>query len=247
MERSTENGGVARRRAGAGRSARGRASTKVKPACESLDGRQLLSTVAAAPVALATPSAAAVANAAAALNALDPTDFARLQAELVQAESHSRVTPSQAGQLAQDEAALDQAINLAGAGRNTPSDLLMGVQEVQDRVDDTFLGDTIGPNQDFIAILRGAADEPVSWAQLKKDLSSMSVSPDVVQQTAHEMQVIARAVHVTPEVKRAFWNDYDALNRALGMSPDSDLGPGAADLDALQVYYDGQVNGFIKG
>jgi hypothetical protein len=103
--------GVARRDSGAERSLRGRASARLKPACEPLDGRQLLSTVAAAPAVLAAPSAAAVANAAAVLNTLDPSAFAQLQNELVQAESHSRVTQAQAGQLAQDEAAIDRAIN----------------------------------------------------------------------------------------------------------------------------------------
>ena len=73
----------------AGRRLRGRPATGLTPACEPLDGRQLLSTVAAAPAMLPAPSAAAVANAAAELNARDPSTFARLQGELAQAEGDS--------------------------------------------------------------------------------------------------------------------------------------------------------------
>ncbi len=83
------------------------------PACEPLDGRQLLSTVAAATVALSTPPATAVAAAAADLNALDPSTFARFQSDLAQAESHSHVTEAQVDALAQDETALDQIIESA--------------------------------------------------------------------------------------------------------------------------------------
>src|SRR5690348_13307919 len=115
MDSSRWHGGDARHHSGAGHRTRGRDSIRVKPACEALDGRQLLSMV-AAPAVLPTPSAVAVANAAAELEALDPSEFARLQGELAQAEGHSRVTAAEAGKLAQDEAALDQAIETLGQG-----------------------------------------------------------------------------------------------------------------------------------
>ena len=97
MNLSTGNGGGARRDSGQVRVPRGRSSTRVKPACEALEGRQLLSTTAAPPVVLPTPPAAAVANAAADLNTLDPTTFAQYELDLARAESHSHVTAAPAG------------------------------------------------------------------------------------------------------------------------------------------------------
>jgi hypothetical protein len=65
-----------------------RTDTRRRPACETLDGRQLLSTV----VALPMPSACVAANAAAALEAADPRGFAKFQRDLAQAEGRSHVT-----------------------------------------------------------------------------------------------------------------------------------------------------------
>ncbi len=101
MDRSTRNG-------------RRRSRTKLSPACEPLDGRQLLSTVPA--VALATPPATAVANAATDLNAMVPLTFAKFQSDLAKAESHSQVTQAAVSALAQDEADIDQAIDSANLG-----------------------------------------------------------------------------------------------------------------------------------
>ena len=210
-----------------------------------LDGRQVLSTVTAAPAVLWAPSAAAVANATAGLNALDPSGFARLQGELAQAEGHSRVTPAQASMLARDEATLDRAIEPLGQGRSTPSDLLTNVNNLNDQIDDAFFGDMIAAVPEFITSLRWAVESPESWGQLQRSLSSLSISPSVVQQTAHQMEVVARAVHLTPQLKRAFWNN--PLVASLGANPDTNLGPDAVGLNAVQVYRDAQVNNFVKG
>jgi hypothetical protein len=123
----------------AGRMHRGRASTRLKPACEPLDGRQLLSTVATAPAVLPTPPATAVANAAADLSALDPTTFAQYQAEMAKAEGHSRVTVAQARKLAQDEAAIDQAVDAAGLDANTTSG---DINRSQDWISTAFIATT---------------------------------------------------------------------------------------------------------
>ena len=231
--------------AGPRRTDPGRAVRALRPGCAALDGRLLLSTVAAAPAVLPTPSAAAVANAAAELNALNPSGFARLQNELAQAEGHSRVTPALASTLAQDEVTLDRAIETLGQGRSTPSDLLTNVNNLNDKIDNAFFGDMIEASPEFIDSLRWAVEKPESWGQLKGDLSSLSISPSVIHQTAHQMEVVARAVHLTPQLKRAFWNN--PLIASLGSNPDTNLGPGAAGLDAVQVYLDAQVNNFIEG
>ena len=234
--------GRVRPEAGPGRAGRGRKVRAARPACMMLDGRQLLAT---AGTVLPTPSAVAVANAETELNAVDPSGLARLQGELAQAEGRSSVTLAQAGKLAQDEATLDRAIEALGQGRSTPSDLLKNVNAVNDQIDNAFFGDTVMASPEFIASLRWAVQRPESWKQLQGDLSSLSISPRIVHQTAHQMNVVARAVHLAPRLKRAFWNN--APLSSLGANPDTNLGPGATGLNAIQVYCDAQVNGFIKG
>src|ERR1700728_1356486 len=118
-----------------GQSARRRSLTKVCPGCEVLDGRQLLSGGPAATVALTAPPPTAVANAAAILDGLAPTTFAQFQSDLARAERHSRVTQVQLSKLAQDEAAIDQAIQNLGLDATTTSNDLT---DVQDAVDDAF-------------------------------------------------------------------------------------------------------------
>src|SRR5580693_829977 len=83
---------------------RQRPLTKRSLECSMLDGRQLLSTLAAAPAVLPAPPATAVANAAPILNSAAPTTFPKLQNALARAEEHSHVTQAQASKLAQDEA-----------------------------------------------------------------------------------------------------------------------------------------------
>lgn len=230
---------------GTGPAPRGRVARGLKPESEPLGGRRLLSTV-AAPAVLPVPSAAAVANAVAVLEAHDPSTFARLRADLAKAEGHSRVRTAQATRLAQDEAALDQAILTIGHDRSTPSQLMMNVQYVNDQVDTAFFGDMVPVSQEFIGAFREAANRPETWGQLQRDLSRLSISPGVVQHTAHQMQVVARAVHLSPRLKRAFWDEYNTLNLTLGQNPDMNLGPGAEHLDAVQVYFHAQVNNFIR-
>ncbi len=215
--------------------------------CEALDGRQLLSTMAASPAELSAPSATAVAAAAANLSALDPSGFARLEGELAQAESDSQVSAAEAGKLAQDEATLDRAIETLGQGHVTPSLLRMNVQNVNDEIGrHAFMGDTVAASQDFIANLRGAAQKPVAWRQLRAALSGVSIPPSLVGQTTHQMQVIARATHLPHQLVDAFWIEYNTLNHELPTNAEANLGPGAADLGAVQVYLDGQINSFIK-
>jgi hypothetical protein len=222
------SGGGARRETGPGQNSRGRNATGLMPACEALDARQLLSTVAAAPVALSTPPAAAVANAAADLDALNPTTFARFQGDLAKAESRSNVNEAQVGQLAQDEAALDQMIESANLDPTTR----LGHLDLQDVVASSFRE---SPSQ--------SAKDTVPLDQY---VVGVPGGTQLVRRTIEQMQVVSRATRITPLVRDAVLSDWEVLEYELGPSPDTDLGPGATDRDPLEVYFNGQVGDFIK-
>jgi hypothetical protein len=233
-----------------------RGARALNAACEALDGRQLLSTAAGA---LPTPPAAAVANAAADLNALDPTTFAQYQRDLAQAASHSRVTAAQAGALAQDEAAIHQAIDAAGL---TPDETANDVNKVQNVFADAFLA---GPyqtsdsankrfNQDIDrmsnkgeAVLLPAHTRAQLGLVLRQTLAGVPGATSLIAGTVSQMEVVAGAARVSPSLRTALALDRLQFEYELGPKPNTDLGPGAVDRDPLYVYCDGQVNDFIKG
>jgi hypothetical protein len=212
------------------RKGRRRTRISLNPACEALDSRQLLSTVPT--VALSLPPASAVANASADLNALDPTTFAQLQSDMARAEAHSRVTSSQASKLAQDESALDQDIQSAGLDANTTASDMNRVQNV---ADDAFLAATYRAK---------------TWANRRQTLEQYVPaepgSSQLIAQTMAQMHVVARAARVTVPFHKAVYADNQVLSDELGPTPGTNLGPGATDRDPLTVYYDGQVDQFIR-
>jgi hypothetical protein len=232
-----------------GRSPRGRDARGLEPACEALDGRRLLSTVAAAPAVLPTPPASAVANAAAELKAIDPMAFAPFQKELSLAETHSHVTAAEVGRLAQDEAAIDQAIGAAGLDATTAS---ADIDQVRDVIDHAFLDTTVRAE---------------GWARdrqaLQQDLAGVPGPTPLVDRTIAQMHVVARAATPTGAMPGVI---YDGSHTRKVTIP-ADLAPGvlertlpmvwrnledaaeaspAADQHPLEVFYDGQVNNFIK-
>jgi hypothetical protein len=215
---------------GNGQSARRHALTKVCLGCEALDGRQLLSGGPASTVALTAPPPTGVANAAAILDGLAPTTFAQFESDLARAERHSRVTQVQVSKLAQDEAAIDQAIqNLGLDAATTSSDLT----DVQDAVDDAF--------HPYLA--NGLVQKREVLGQL---LSGAPDARQLASRTDAQILVVARAAGITGSLHNALSADEQALTVALGPNPDTDLGPGATDRDPLEVYYNGQIDNFIK-
>jgi hypothetical protein len=216
--------------AGIGQAARRRASIKLSPKCEGLDGRQLLSGGLVATVALPAPPPTAVTNAAAILNTLAPATFAQFESDLGRAEQHSHVTPPQVGKLAQDEASVDQAIERLGLDAHTTSSDLI---TVQDAVDDAF--------HPYMA--NGLVQKREVLEQLLGD------APDARQLAARtdaQILVVARAAGITGRYHNALSADEQALSADLGPTPDTNLGAGAADRDPLEVYYNGQIDRFIK-
>jgi hypothetical protein len=230
MDRSRRQGApFGHGEAGIARSARRRPRTMLRPECEALDGRQLLTAgVSATALASLAPPSAAVANAAAILDSLQPTDFARFQNDLAKAESHSRVSAAQINALAQDEVALNQMIQSAGFHPTTS----LGSLNLQDVVDDA-LKDT--PSE--AASKRAPLDEYVS---------GVPGGTQLVHQTIVQMQVVARSARVSPQLHDALSRDWSLLETALGPKPDTDLGPGATDRDPLEVYFNGQAINFVK-
>ncbi len=221
--------------------ARGRTVVRAQPACESLDGRQLLSTAAAAPVALAVPPAATVATDAAKLAAVDPAAFARFENDLAQAESYSNVTQAQASLLAQDESAIDQAIE---AGGYTSSATTTALGEVSDLIDNSFRSDPsqVTHQRVYLVSVDGRPfvrkHDPTIVVNVRslldRGLQGVSGGAQLVSSTINQMQAVAQAVDLTPKLHTALANDWRTL--ANKVSPAT-----------IDVYYKGQVDNFIKG
>jgi hypothetical protein len=229
------------------RSGNHRTLTKVNPVCEALDHRQLLSSVPLAATELSMPPAAAVANAATILESRAPNAFHLFQAALNRAEQQSKFNPSAVIALAQDEAAVDQAIDAAGLTVNQSS---ADLNDVQDWVDNAF---TSGPGS-----IRDVRRKLVPLSEAGPRLngilanapavfivSSSTTTSSPVDQLVHEITVVANQANAAPALQSALEHSYDVLNKALGRKPYTDLGPGATHRDPLVVYYNGQVDGFV--
>ena len=170
-----------------------------------------------------------MAAAAADLNALNPTTFAQFQSDLAKAESHSHVNQAQVDQLAQDEAALDQTIQSAGLHPTTT----LGHLDLQDVVAGSFRESPsqLARKRSSAGQVRrrGAGRDPARRPDDRADASGLPGDPDSAAVLRRRVVGLA------------------GPRRRAGPNPDTNLGPGAADRDPLDVYYDGQVDNFIKG
>jgi hypothetical protein len=216
-------------RARVGRAARLLLRNKLVPGCEVLDCRRLLSGTS---VVLPVPPATAVSSAATILDTIDPSVFVRLQADLARAESHSHVSQGQAGKLAQDEMALDQLVQAAGLDS---TDAGRDIDHVQDAVDEAF---------------HPTLDRAETWTKdrlaLEGDLANVPGSTPLIRRTISQVHIVATAARVAGPFQRVLAADEQIITANLGPNPDADLGPGAVNRDPLEVYYNGQVNDFIK-
>jgi hypothetical protein len=226
-----------------GQGSRRRRQTKLSVGCEALDSRQLLSTVVAAVTEFSMPPAAVVTNAAAILERAAPKAFAQFQTALAQAEQQSHVNPADVSALAQDEAVVDQDIESAGAS---------GLNDVQDWVDNAFTYGSDGirdvrRNLVPLSQISPRIDKSVEGAPAIFDASGSDGSISPINQLVDQIKVVAKQARVTPAIQSALNRSYTALNKALGPNPYTSLGPGAAnDRDPLVVYYDAQVDSFVK-
>lgn len=241
-------GGGARGDRGTGPGDRGRDARGLGPAFEAIDGRQLLSTT-AAPAVLPTPPASDVADAAAELKAIDPTAFGPFPTELGLAETRSHVTAAEVGRLAQDEAAIDQTIDAAGLDANTTS---TDLDQVRDVIDRAFLDTTFRPrgwDREQQALQRDLAGVPGATPLISRTIAQMQVvaraatpigaMPGVISDGTHLRKVTISADLAPGVLERTLPMVWRNLEDAVNASP-------AADQHPLEIYYDGQVNHFIK-
>jgi hypothetical protein len=229
-----------------GRSSCRRPLTSLSPGCEALEHRQLLSTVAAAPTKFSVPPAAAVRKAASILERDAPAAFAQFQIAMARAEQHSDVNRAEVSALAQDEAVVVQDIESAGlTSRESAPDL----GSLQDGVDFALTGSpgfhygrTMLPNSQIPEFLdSNLTNVP---AVFNASGSPTSISP--IDQLIDQIEVVANETKLTPAIQSALNRSYNSLNDALGSNAITDLGPGEINRDVLVVYFDGQVNKFLK-
>ncbi len=94
-------------------------------------------------------------------------------------------------------------------------------------------------------------DQADGWANKRQDLdrylANVPGSTSLIRRTIAQMHVVPRTASDTAPFQDPISADEQVRSDDLGPTPDTNLGPGAADRDPLVVYYNGQVNDFIKG
>lgn len=207
-----------------------RRARNLQPACDQLDGRQLLSGASMAMVDLPAPSYQAAANAAAILDALDPTTFAQFQNDLSRAAAHSRVTPSQVNRLALDEGAIDQAIESRGLDSSTTAKDLNQAEDALDAAFHPYMANGLVQKRNVI-------EQLIAGTPLSRQLADRADA---------QILAVARSAGITGAYHQTLSRDEQTLTADLGPNPDADLGPGALNRDPLTVYYNSQLENFVK-
>ena len=211
--------------------------------CEAVESRQLLSTVVPAGTAFSTPPEAVVAKAASILESDAPHAFAQFRVAMAQAEQQSHVSPADVSALAQNEAVVDQDLESANAS---------GLNDVQDWVDNAFTYGSDGirdvhRNLVPLSAVSRKLDAIVEGAPAVFNASAAGESVSPIDQLVDQIKVVAKQARVMPATQSALDRSYSALNQALGPHPYVSLGPGPSNVrDPLVVYYDAQVDNFVK-
>ncbi len=228
------NGDVCRRRPCARRGV-----NRLKPVCEPLDDRQLLSTVAALPM----PSASVAANAAAALEAADPKGFAKFQSDLAEAESRSHVTQAQVNALAQDEAAIDQAAIPPGLSPSVAANELGMFRSFLDNAFQALPAHVATERLYLFVYPSNGQPRPFNpnhdpsivkniQPMLDRSVAQVPDGKQLAQDTIDQMRAIAQAIGLTPRLHAALSNDAKTLS--------NQAGPGN-----FAIYFDSQVMNFV--
>jgi len=224
-----------------------RSSRFLRPSCEALDGRVLLSTTAPAAAEFSGPAPALVTNATAILEHRAPRAFAALQSALASAERQSAVSPAQVSALAQDEATVGNDINAANLGTyNTADDMNL----LQDVVDYSFTNNSIGIHigRELVPIshLPQYVQDHFGDAPAAVSTSGSGSSTTALDQLTADVTAVAAQSKVTRATHVALARSYTTLTHALGHNPNTMPGPGGTLRDPLVVYYDAQVGNFAK-
>jgi hypothetical protein len=224
-----------------------RPQAKLCPGCEALDDRQLLSAVAPVAAEFAIPSAALITNATSILEGAAHKALAQLQTALVQAEQHAQFNQADVSALAQDEAVVGQDIESANI---SAYDVGNDLNVVQDWVDYAFtygsIGFHVGRTHYPLSAISQRLDRVLGNVPSVFDSSGSGTSVSPIDQLVDQIKVIAKQAKVTPAIQSALSHSYTTLNNALGLNPNTMPGPGGTMRDPLVVYYDAQVNNFIK-
>jgi hypothetical protein len=93
-----------------------------------------------------------------------------------------------------------------------------------------------------------------SWAQEQQELSqpldqslpSVHISSFVIRETIDQMKVVARAAENASQFNDMGGGDWTALFNDLGSFSHTSAGAVSANTDPVEVFYEGQVNDFIK-
>jgi hypothetical protein len=247
MERAPRNGIKPLRPAGGPRDTRHRSAVKWKPACDALDNRVLLSTVTSATAEFPVPSPTLVTQATTMLERLAPRVFDRLQTVMAEAEQASRIDPADVTALAEDEAVVDQDVTSASlSSYDNANDLSV----VQDWVDYAFTYSTLGFR--VASYLRPLSQVPERLDALLGNAPAVfqATGPDAsssaIDQMTDQIKDVAEQSQLTPAIHNALKNSYNILNNDLGRHPNILPGPGGTMRNPLIVYYDAQVNNFVR-
>jgi hypothetical protein len=195
--------------------------TKTALACDSLEGRRLLTSLPVVP--LSTPPIAAVASATSILQQKAPASFAKYEADLEKVEASSHISVAYENAISLNEAQLENAIESAGFSTAQATN---DINHIQDVIDASFTG-------------------TVNKKGLEADIQGSSATPQLVKLTISNMDSIARLSGVSIKLHATLSADSKAITSALGPNPDTNLGAGAIDRDPLVVYYNAQASKFV--
>jgi hypothetical protein len=229
-------------------------SLGIRPTCESLESRQLLSASGAktAHVAkhadLISPPAAEVATAQSILAKAAGPAFQQLSSDLANLEQASHVTPGEYSALEYYASQLDHSIEASSV---SGSQMQRQLFELQDVIDTAFLGGGFTTanwsalQQQMAKALSGiSVTSPLIPQTLSGAVPLSSTTSQIVRGAFTQMRVVGREAHVTVAEHATIIADEKAVSAALG--PDVNTNVGASTpRDPVLVYYDGQVIGFV--
>ena len=219
----------------------------LSPRCEALDNRQLLSVAASVATEFTIPSAALVTTADTTLQSVAPGRSPNSKARWRRPSSTRASISPMSSALAQDEAVVDKDIDSTNiSSYDNGNDLNI----VQDWVDYAFtygsigfhVGRTLYPLSAISQRLDGTlGNVPTVFAASSSDAT---ISP--IEKLIDQIKVVAKEARVASAIQSALNHSYTMLNNALGSNPNTMPGPGGTMRDPLIVYYDAQVNNFVK-
>jgi hypothetical protein len=237
------------------RAQRGNPRLAMTPTCESLEPRRLLSSGVSPKVVhvakhadLLAPPIAEVTTSQSILTKSAGQAFQQFSSDLENLEKSSHVTPGEYNALEYYAGQLDKGIEGANIGGTQMQRQLV---ELQDVIDTAFVGggftasDWSALQKQMSNALSGiSATSPLIPQTLSGAVPLSSTSSQLVRDTFTQMRVVGREAHVTLAEHATFVADEKAVYAAIGGAVDTNVGA-STPRNPLQVYYDGQVSGFV--